>query len=185
MLPIVWLCLTLLWSLACAILAVLLPAVVKKLGLFSIALGAAVAGGGHYFQGRLNIRPAWWQWVTIGVAAGLAEVVRVYESLRQFQAARLDALERQLEENPIPGNALTEELRDRAVGNWESFLAFRYRALKLNFADSPEWGWLLLALEVLLASGAAVVLWWYWSRTESPAVDASDAPADKPAAEAE
>ncbi|MBB01945.1 hypothetical protein GYB59_00395 [bacterium] len=169
MLTLVWFFLTLLSSLACAVLAVLLPAAVKKLGLFSIALGAGVAASEFGLRRKFNLPRSPAQGPIIILLAGAAEFIRVYESFRQFASARSEALERQLAEHPMPDEAMFEEIRQQAIPTWDSFLAFRYSSLPIDFANSPALAWGLLAVEVLLAMLAAGGLWWYLNRPASSA----------------
>ncbi|MCG6155245.1 hypothetical protein [Rubinisphaera margarita] len=144
---------TLLWTLA----AVWAPAPVRKIGLFSCVLGAAVVWTGLTLLRSLAVPPARWQIALLVLAAGLAEVGRTAESYRIYRNHEAAAIEKELDELPGFLPELREQIATERQIELTDYLAHRYSALSVSPESSLCWSLLVGEIVLAAAGGAAAV----------------------------
>ena len=146
-----------------ALVAVWLPAALKKLGLFSCLLGAMVAFAlwklKAVFDGAHRAGEKWF----VALLAGSAEALRIGESYRLHLEEQKRQLARQIEKLPGMLPALETELTERVKQGFPDFLAFRYSAISGHREQNFD-TWILFvmfAVELLLACATAYFVYRY------------------------
>ncbi len=144
-----------------AVLAVSIPAPVKKLGLFSFGLGMVVAIVLREVAARLHTPSLPGGPWPIMLLAGLTETGRIAETYRRFLHLQHLALQRKLDEAPGMAAILTEQLQQQVHTGWFEFLALRYQSIPGMQASSltPLAVSGCLLLEISLAAGGAALAW--------------------------
>ncbi len=165
-----WLAGTLLGCLALAVCTASLPPPLKKLGLFSLLMGAVVAWGASQLGQWLH-RPAGKGdlWLVALLAMG-TEAGRVLETYRLWMGTRQRLLQEELRRAEGLGALLSDQLQQQLQLDWVQFLAQRFQSLPgVSPRDpSPAGMWLGFSLELLLAGLAAGLCWRFWAFTNAP-----------------
>ncbi len=146
-----------------AIVAVWLPAALKKLGLFSCLLGAMVAIALWKLKAVFDVANQVGERWFVALLAGSAEALRTGESYRLHLEEQKRQLARQIEKLPGMLPALATDLSERVKQGFPDFLAFRYSAI-LGHREQDHGTWVLFvmfAAELLLASTTAFFAYRY------------------------
>ncbi|TWT63326.1 hypothetical protein [Rubinisphaera italica] len=153
-----WLLIVMMIAVALSLIAVWLPSGIKKIGLFSIALGAALGYLTCHFAGSRPENISRWQLIVVVLLAGMAETGRSVESYRQFRMTEEKRLSRELEELPAFAQEMRQEIRSQHEVTFRDYLTQKYSALSLG--KFPSLIVAIFILEVLLSMvGAFGVIW--------------------------
>ncbi len=149
-----------------AIVAVWLPAALKKLGLFSCLLGAMVALALWKLKSVFDFANQSGERWFVAFLAGSAEALRIGESYRLHLEEQERQLAQQIEKLPGILPTLATDLTDRIKQGFPDFLAFRYSAiLGHNKQNTDTWVlFVMFAGELLLASATAFFAYRYLLR---------------------
>ncbi|HCS51071.1 hypothetical protein [Rubinisphaera sp.] len=157
-----WLLIALISALAISLISVWLPAGLKKIGLFSLALGAGFAFITSLLTGTKPQDVKRWQVMILILFAGCTEAGRALESYRIYHDAAEAQLEKNLEELPAFAQEMREEITNQHSAVFVDYLLQKYSALAIG--DSSTLACLIFALEIILAMGGAGGLIWIMKR---------------------
>ncbi len=151
-----------------AIVSVWLPGPVKKLGLFSCLVGAAIgfvlSKLREVFEFTKQRSEKWFAFIL----GGLTEGARIAESYRIHLAEQQRRLADELEKLPGMFPEMKTELTERVKQGFSDFLLLRYSAFSKHLGQSAG-SWVvmaMLAIELLLACGAAYFVYRYLRSAE-------------------
>ena len=153
-------------AVAIALISVWLPGPLKKLGLFSCLLGSATGYALWKLREVFEFSKRGSEKGIAFLLGGFAEGVRISESYRIHLAEQQRRLALEMEKLPGMFPTLKTELTERVKQGFSDYLSLRYSAISKNLEQNVG-TWLLFvmfAIELLLASGAAFFVYRYLSR---------------------
>ncbi len=175
-----WLVAALIFCLAVCILGAMLPAPVKKFGLFSLLLGAFVGGGLRQLSRSLGKTATGTDFFLTLILAGLTELGRVWETYRQFLQFQKRQFQKQLSEAEGFASLLAPQLEQQIHTSWLEFLGLRYASLP-GFQETGNSSLLLIScliLELLLAAAGAAFAWRALGKSEEQAAESEERSGD-------
>ncbi len=167
-----WLLIALISALAISLMSVWLPAGLKKIGLFSLALGAIFAFITCLLTGTKPQELKRWQVLLLMLLAGCAEAGRTVESYRIFHRAVETQLKKHLEDLPAFAQDMREEITSQHAAGFVDYLRQKYSALAIG--DSSILACLIFAFEIGLAMTGALGLVWLMQRQSAETKAESD-----------
>lgn len=157
----------------CALLGLLgasFPPAVKKLGLFSLVMGALAGGGVRLLRERVGKTPMSYDLPVAIFLSMMSEAGRIAETYRQFVKSQEEFFQKKFQAAEALIPVVRSDWEQQYPSGWFDFLSVRYSALPSLLAENaaPVLLASFFVVELILAGVGAWLVWRYWLKIFPP-----------------